>query len=53
MQLTLRLRGRKTVINKKLIDQVKCFKETKNLSIPQIAKITGRARTTIYKILFY
>lgn len=43
--------GRKTVITKKLIDQVKYLKETKNLSITQIAKITGRARNTIYKIL--
>ena len=43
--------GRKTVINKKLIDEVKYLKEIKNLSITQIAKITGRARTTIYKIL--
>ena len=43
--------GRKTVINKKLIDQVKYLKETKNLSITQVAKITGRARSTIYKIL--
>jgi len=44
-------RGRKTVITNKLIDQVKYLKETKNLSITQIAKITSRARTTIYKIL--
>ena len=44
-------RGRKTVITKKLIDQVKYLKETKNLSITQIAKITGRTRTTVYKIL--
>lgn len=43
--------GRKTVINKKLIDQVKDLKENKNLSITQVAKITGRARSTIYKIL--
>lgn len=43
--------GRKTVINKKLIDEVKYLKEIKNLSITQIAKIAGRARTTIYKIL--
>jgi DNA invertase Pin-like site-specific DNA recombinase len=43
--------GRKTVINKKLIDEVKYLKEIKNLSITQIAKTTGRARTTIYKIL--
>jgi predicted DNA-binding transcriptional regulator AlpA len=27
------------------------LKENKNLSITQIAKITGRARTTIYKVL--
>lgn len=44
-------RGRKTVITQKLIDQVKYLKETKALSITQIAKSTGRARTTIYKIL--
>ena len=43
--------GRRTVITKKLIDEVKYLKETKNLSIIQIGKITGRARTTIYKIL--
>jgi len=43
--------GRKTVITKKLIDQVQDLKETKNLSITQIAKITGRGRTTIYKVL--
>ena len=43
--------GRKTVIEKKLIDQVKYLKETKHLSITQVAKITGRARSTIYKIL--
>jgi len=30
---------------------VKYLKETKNLSITQIAKITGRARSTISKIL--
>jgi DNA invertase Pin-like site-specific DNA recombinase len=43
--------GRKTVITKKLIAEVQDLKETKNLSITQIAKITGRARTTIYKVL--
>jgi DNA invertase Pin-like site-specific DNA recombinase len=43
--------GRRTVIDKKLIDQVQNLKENKNLSITQIAKITGRARTTIYKVL--
>lgn len=43
--------GRKTVITKKLIDQVQDLKENKNLSITQIAKITGKGRNTIYKIL--
>ena len=43
--------GRRTVINKKLIDQVQDLKENKNLSITQIAKVTGRGRTTIYKVL--
>lgn len=43
--------GRKTVIDKKLISQVQNLKETKNLSITEIAKITGRGRTTIYKVL--
>jgi DNA invertase Pin-like site-specific DNA recombinase len=33
--------GRRTVIDKKLIDQVQDLKENKNLPIPQIAKITG------------
>lgn len=42
---------RKTVITKKLIDQVQDLKETKNLSITQIAKITGKGRNTIYKVL--
>lgn len=44
-------RGRKTVITKKLIDEVQDLKETKNLSITQIAKVTRRGRNTIYKIL--
>lgn len=43
--------GRKTVIDKKLISQIQYLKETKNLSITEITKITGRARTTIYKVL--
>jgi DNA invertase Pin-like site-specific DNA recombinase len=43
--------GRRTVIDKKLIDQVQDLKETKNLSITQIAKITGKGRNTIYKVL--
>ena len=43
--------GRKTVITKKLIDQVQDLKENKNLSITQIVKITGKGRNTIYKVL--
>ena len=43
--------GRRTVINKKLISQVQDLKENKNLSITEIAKLTGRGRTTIYKVL--
>ena len=43
--------GRKTVIDQKLIEQVQDLKENKNLSITQISKITGRGRTTIYKVL--
>ena len=48
---TGKYRGRKTVITKKLIAEVQDLKETKNLSITQIAKVTGRGRNTIYKIL--
>ena len=43
--------GRRSVIDKKLISQVQDLKENKNLSITEISKITGRARTTIYKVL--
>ena len=43
--------GRKTVITPKLISEVQDLKEKKNLSITQIAKVTGRGRHTIYKIL--
>jgi DNA invertase Pin-like site-specific DNA recombinase len=43
--------GRKTVIDKKLIEQVRNLKEEKNLSITEIDKITGRGRNTIYKVL--
>ena len=39
------------MITKKLIDQVQDLKENKNLSITQIAKITGKGRNTIYKVL--
>lgn len=43
--------GRKTVIDQKLIDQVRDLKENKNLTITQIAKVTGRGRSTVYKVL--
>ena len=43
--------GRKTVITPKLIAEVKYLKEEKKLSNVQIAKITGRGKNTIYKIL--
>lgn len=46
-----RYAGRKTVITKKLIAEVQSLKENKNLSVTQIAKVTGRGRNTIYKIL--
>ena len=46
-----RYAGRKTVITKKLIAEVQSLKEEKNLSVTQIAKVTGRGRNTIYKIL--
>jgi DNA invertase Pin-like site-specific DNA recombinase len=44
-------RGRKTVITNKLITEVQDLKENKNLSITQIAKVIGKGRNTIYKIL--
>ena len=44
-------KGRKTVINKKLIADVRHLKQTKKLSVSQISKITGRSRNTIYKVL--
>ena len=43
--------GRKTVIDEKLIAQVKDFKENKNLTITQVAKVTGRGQSTVYKVL--
>ena len=46
-----RIRSLSTVIDKKLISQVQDLKENKNLSITQIAKVTGRGRNTIYKVL--
>jgi DNA invertase Pin-like site-specific DNA recombinase len=44
-------KGRKTVITKKLIAEVKDLKQTKMLSISPIVKIIGRSRNTIYKVL--
>jgi DNA invertase Pin-like site-specific DNA recombinase len=46
-----RYAGRKTVITKKLIAQVQDLRENKNLTIAQISKITGKGRSTIYKVL--
>lgn len=43
--------GRKTVITKKLIAKVKELKETKKLSVTEIAKLTEKSRATIYKVL--
>jgi DNA invertase Pin-like site-specific DNA recombinase len=43
--------GRKTVINKTLIQKVKRLKETKNLSVTDISKLTGVSCPTIYKVL--
>lgn len=43
--------GRRTVIDQKLIEQVRDLKENEHLTITQIAKVTGRGRSTIYKVL--
>lgn len=43
--------GRKTVINKNLIQKVKQFKQDKNLSVTEISKLTGVSKPTIYKVL--
>ena len=43
--------GRKTIINQTLIQKVKALKEKKNLSVTEIAKVTGISRPTIYKVL--
>jgi DNA invertase Pin-like site-specific DNA recombinase len=43
--------GRKSVINQALISKVKDLKEKKNLSVNEIARVTGRSRPTIYKVL--
>lgn len=43
-------KGRKTVINKKLIGEIEKYY---NLKVPvtEIARITGKSRSTIYKVL--
>lgn len=43
--------GRKTVINKTLIQKVQYLKERKNLSVTDISKLTGVSSPTIYKVL--
>ena len=43
--------GRKTVINKALIQKVKHLKESKNLSVVDISKLTGVSCPTIYKVI--
>jgi DNA invertase Pin-like site-specific DNA recombinase len=44
-------KGRKTVINKTLINKVKDLKENSNLSVTEIARVIGISRPTIYKVL--
>ena len=43
--------GRKTIIDKTLIQKVKYLKEQKNLSVTDISKVTGVSTLTIYKVL--
>lgn len=43
--------GRKTVINQTLIQKVKHLKESKNLSVTDISKLTGVSSPTVYKVL--
>ena len=42
--------GRKSVINKDLIKTVEKYKDL-GVSVTEIARITGKSRSTIYKIL--
>jgi DNA invertase Pin-like site-specific DNA recombinase len=46
-----RYKGRKSVITKKLVQQVSDLLEKKQLSVTDIAKVTGISRGTIYKLL--
>lgn len=43
--------GRKTIIDKTLIQKVEYLKEEKNLSVIDISKVTGVSTPTIYKVL--
>lgn len=43
--------GRKSLINKTLINKVKDLKENKKLSVTEIARLIGISRPTIYKVL--
>jgi len=43
--------GRKTIIDKTLIQKVQYLKERKNLSVTDISKLTGVSTPTIYKVL--
>jgi DNA invertase Pin-like site-specific DNA recombinase len=43
--------GRKTVINKTLIQKVKYLKEVEELAVTDISKLTGVSCPTIYKVL--
>ena len=44
-------KGHKTVITKSLIAEVQNLKENSALSVTKIARVTGKSRATIYKIL--
>ena len=44
-------KGRKTVINEKLINKIKHLKEDKGLSVIDISKLTGVSCPTVYKVL--
>ncbi len=46
-----RYKGRKSVITKKLIQEVSDLREKKQLNVTAIAKLTGRSRGTIYRVL--
>ena len=43
--------GRRTVINKTLIQKVKYLKKSKNLSVTDISKLTEVSSPTVYKVL--